>query len=299
MVPLFFNELSVLPLCTSLDEARTRLGSYADLLLSIKTHIPNIEVRYQYSLFYTEILNGSYIGNVCLALVKEARKNSQSDDVNRFQYLLMSQHDPYIKEELDDSDQINYVLTKTFLKKNDNELIPVEGFKAAYFCNSICVGLFSEPYWRNHIHTIIIDNGSEPFNIDIACISKEEHLTTQAYTEWVDRNVDVELKESTKPIKKKLGQHRNAIGKHHGKELLYAHALKLIESPYVEEIITSAEYGQPSEKDYIAGFGDENGVIRIMLVWEEPKVSMFIKTTGRNCKETKAIADILRNQFAK
>ena len=183
MASLFFNELSALPLCTSLDEARTRLGSYADLLLSIKAHIPNIEVRYQYSLFYTEILNGSYIGNVCLALVKEARKNSQSDDVNRFQYLLMSQHDPYIKEELDDSDQINYVLTKTFLKKNDNELVPVEGFKAAYFCNSICVGLFSEPYWRNHIHTIIIDNGSEPFDIDIACISKEEHLTTQAYTE--------------------------------------------------------------------------------------------------------------------
>lgn len=299
MVPLFFNELSALPLCTSLDEARTRLGSYADLLLSIKAHIPNIEVRYQYSLFYTEILNGSYIGNVCLALVKEARKNSQSDDVNRFQYLLMSQHDPYIKEELDDSDQINYVLTKTFLKKNDNELIPVEGFKAAYFCNSICVGLFSEPYWRNHIHTIIIDNGSEPFNIDIACISKEEHLTTQAYTEWVDRNVDVELKESTIPIAKKLGQNHKAVGKHHGKELLYAHALKLIRSPYIDEIITSAAYGTPSDQDYIAGYEDTVGVIRIMLIWEEPKVSMIVRTTGRNMKETIAIANILRSQFAK
>lgn len=299
MVPVFFNELSVLPLCTNLNEARTRLGNYANLLLTLKANIPNIEVRYQYSLFHTEILDGSYIGNVCLTLVKEARKNSQSDDVNRFQYLLMSQHDPYIKEELDDCKQINYILTEASLKKNDNQLIRAEGFKAAYFCNSICVGLYSEPYWENHIHTIVINNEFETFNIDAVCISREEHFATREYTEWVDRNVDIELIESTKPIKKKLGQHRNAIGKHHGKELLYAHALKLIESPYVEEIITSAEYGQPSEKDYIAGFGDENGVIRIMLVWEEPKVSMLIKTTGRNIKETNAIADILRNQFAK
>lgn len=299
MVPLFFNELSVLPLCTSLNEARTRLSSYADLLLSIKADIPNIEVRYQYSLFYTEILNGSYIGNLCLTLVKEARKNSQSDDVNRFQYLLMSQHDPYIKEELDDCDQINYVSTETFLKKNDNELVHVEGFKAAYFCNSICVGFCSDDYWETHIHTIVINSESETFNVDLVCISKGEHFTTPEYTEWVDKNIDVQLIESTKSKREKLGQHRNAIGKHHGKELLYAHALKLIESPYVEKIITSAEYGQPSEKDYIAGFGDENGVIRIMLVWEEPKVSMLIKTTGRNIKETKAIANILRNQFAK
>ena len=299
MASLFFNELSVQPLCTSLSEARTRLGNYADLLLNIKTSLPNIEVRYQYSLFYTEISNGSNIGSVCLTLLKEARRNNKSDDINRFQYLLISQHDPYITEELDDSEQLTYNSTEAFLKKGDDELILVEGFKAAYFCSSICVGLYSEPYWGNHIHTIVINNESEIFNIDVVCISKGEHFTTPEYTEWVDKNIDVQLIESTKPIKKKLGQHRNAIGKHHGKELLYAHALKLIESPYVEEIITSAEYGQPSEKDYIAGFGNENGVIRIMLVWEEPKVSMLIKTTGRNIKETKAIANILRNQFAK
>lgn len=299
MVPVFFNELSVLPLCTNLNEARTRLGNYADLLLILKANIPNIEVRYQYSLFHTEILDGSYIGNVCLTLVKEARKNSQSDDVNKFQYLLMSQHDPYIKEELDDCNQINYILTEASLKKNDNQLICAEGFKAAYFCNSICVGFCSEAYWENHIHTIVINSGLEIFNVDLICISKGEHFTTPEYTGWIDRNIDVQLIESTKPIKKKLGQHHKAVGKHHGKELLYAHALKLIESPYVEEIITSAEYGRASEKDYIAGFGDENGVIRIMLTWEEPKVSMLIKTTGRNIKETKAIANILRNQFAK
>ena len=156
MASLFFNELSVQPLCTSLSEARTRLGNYADLLLNIKTSMPNIEVRYQYSLFHTEISNGSNIGSVCLTLLNEARRNNKSDDINRFQYLLISQHDPYITEELDDSEQLTYNSTEAFLKKSDDELILVEGFKAAYFCSSICVGLYSESYWENYIHTIVM-----------------------------------------------------------------------------------------------------------------------------------------------
>lgn len=301
MASVFFNELSAYPLCTDINEARTRLSAYADLLLKMKSDMPKIEIRYQYSLHYLEILKGLSIGSVCVMLVKDARKNLCGSDVNKFQYLLISQHDPYIKEdELSECEKLNYNSINVFLNKSDQECILSEGFKAAYFSHSICIGLVSEPYWTNYIHSLVISDEQDNLKRDIAiCVSQENHLSTPEYINWAERNSEIELITSTIPIAKKLGQNRNAVGKHHGKEVLYAHALKLIQSPYVDEIITSADFGLPSDKDYIAGIVSENGVVRIMLTWESPKVSMLIKTTGRNIKETQAIAEILRKQFAK
>ncbi len=299
MALVFFNELSVYPLCLNINEARTRLSEYADILLKMKSNIPNVEIRYQYRLHYTNIIEGFSIGQICLFLTNEARKNHNGFDVNKFQYLLMSQHDPYIKEdELPESERNDYQSINVFLNKNTDNSPKAEGFKAAYFCQSICVGFNSEPLWKNHIHSIIIEDDTGTRKTDTAiCVSKGNHLYTPEYVEWINKNAKIELITSTIPTHKKLKGYSNAVGKHHGKDILYAHALKLIQSPYVDEIITSTAYGSPSEKDYIARI-EADGIIRIMLVWENPKVSMLIKTTGRNLNETKAIADILRKQFA-
>lgn len=298
MNTVFFNELSLLPLCKNRTDALRRLLCYSDILLKLKSEISNVEVRYQCSLFGFDILEGMSIGKLCLMFVKEARKSKNNSDLNRLRYLLQSQHDPYIKdEELSEDIMSSYIISNVYFKGSENVI--ADGFKAAYFMHSICIGFLSDSIWEKHIHTLLVTDANATKEVQVVCISDDNHLKSKEFISWRDAYSTVELLETFKAPYEKLGRYHNVIGRHHGKEKLYAHALKLIQSPYVEEILCSVDYGSASDKDYIAGYEKNNGVIRIMLVWESPKYAMLIKTTGRNMRETKEIAKILKEQFAK
>lgn len=298
MVPVFFNELSVLPPCTCIGEAKNRLLLYSDILLKLKDEILNVEIRYQYNLYHIVIFKDQTIGNLCSTFVKEARKNKDGVGLNRLQYLLSSQHDPYIRgNELSEDSMFNYSTMDVHLKEmKGNSAV---GFKSAYFMHSICIGFLSDSIWKKHVHTLLVSDYNETKEAQVICISDNNHLKSKEFICWRDTYTSVELLETIKAPFEKLGRYRNAIGRHHGNDVLYAHALKLIQSPYVEEIICSVDYGSASDKDYIAGYEKNDGVIRIMLVWESPKYAMLIKTTGRNLRETKEIATILKEQFSK
>ena len=299
MVPVFFNELSVLPPCTCIVEAKNRLLLYSDILLKLKDEIRNVEIRYQYDLHNIKMFAEQTIGTLCLKFVREARRNKVGDDLNKLQYLLSSQRAPYVKEEeLEDKEKNNYCTMNVYID-NGTEKKSAIGFKAAYFMHSICIGFFSDSIWKKHVHTLLVSDYNETKEAQVICISDNNHLKSKEFICWRDTYTSVELLETIKAPFEKLGRYRNAIGRHHGNDVLYAHALKLIQSPYVEEIICSVDYGSASDKDYIAGYEKNDGVIRIMLVWESPKYAMLIKTTGRNLRETEKIATILKEQFSK
>lgn len=86
-------------------------------------------------------------------------------------------------------------------------------------------------------------------------------------------------------------------GRHHDKEKVIKFGKKLIENPYVCEILGSAEY-ESFKKDFILEIEPQNqiGVLKVKIPDEE-KATILIKTSGRNFKETQKIAQILEKEF--
>ena len=85
----------------------------------------------------------------------------------------------------------------------------------------------------------------------------------------------------------------------HGKDKLLAHAQNLVNSPYVEGVLTSLAFDSRS-RSYISKQSDfANGLIDVVLYWEPQGYSMRVKTTGRNIRETLAIAKLLTKKYGR
>ena len=67
--------------------------------------------------------------------------------------------------------------------------------------------------------------------------------------------------------------------------------------PYVEGALTSLQF-KPHSREYILKIYDD-GLLDIVLWWEDAGYSMRVKTTGRNAAETKEIAKILREKYGR
>lgn len=105
---------------------------------------------------------------------------------------------------------------------------------------------------------------------------------------------EIELVEDeTLPNKKKI----KLSSTHHGNEILYAFSKKLVNSPYVKEIIDSMPYS-PREREFISKIYDD-GTIDIVLTHTDSGYGIKVKTTGRNYRETQKIANILKEKYGK
>lgn len=98
-------------------------------------------------------------------------------------------------------------------------------------------------------------------------------------------------KDNTPPDKKKI----KLADTHHGNDKLMKLARRLVNTPYVMAVINSAEH-KPKRKNFISDITDD-GKMTVTLTYTDKGYSMVIQTTGRNKKETEAIADWLRKKF--
>lgn len=83
----------------------------------------------------------------------------------------------------------------------------------------------------------------------------------------------------------------------HGQRELKDHAKMLNCNPYVEGALTSLPF-RPHYREYILRVYDD-GMLDIVLWWEDAGYSMRVKTTGRNVAETREIAKILREKYGR
>ncbi|MFP4255145.1 MAG: putative CRISPR-associated protein [Halothece sp.] len=81
----------------------------------------------------------------------------------------------------------------------------------------------------------------------------------------------------------------------HGKDILLKFAKKLIQSPYVTKIINSLPFNPYQNHPLRAS--KENGIIELVLTETDQGLGLCVQTTGRNSKETSAIAIHLVDQF--
>ena len=81
----------------------------------------------------------------------------------------------------------------------------------------------------------------------------------------------------------------------HGKDVLMDFSKRLVNCEYVIEVLQSNPF-KPHARRFIDGI-NRDGVIDIVLPWTDQGYGMAIKTTGRDLRETKAIADIILNKY--
>ena len=88
-----------------------------------------------------------------------------------------------------------------------------------------------------------------------------------------------------------------ALRDDHGKDKLLAFSKKVRTSIYVLSIINSLPFN-PKAINLIKEIYPD-GKIELVLYWEDKGIGIIIQTTGRNYRETEAIAKELKREFDK
>ena len=112
------------------------------------------------------------------------------------------------------------------------------------------------------------------------------------HKKWIEELKPVELIECSIPVSKKSVH----ITDDHGKDKLKEFCDKNIRSPYVCSVRSTS---------YSVGIHEfikkvcTDGAIEIVLPWTDKGLSVVVKTTGRNMREIRAIAEILKDKYGK
>lgn len=285
-----FNELSINPTCKSVAQAEQRVKDFALLMKEIRSHTEVTKVRYSGDLTSIPLTEDMTVQDYCNA-----------DMHNPLAIVLLSMFiKPQVDEE-DDESLKSYLDTTVEISVGEDQRVEADGFNAAYCQGTFCVGFASESIWESDFFDISVTSNGKTKDVRWACISspdfyskKQEHAHRKPeFDAWLREIRPVTLLKSTKLPEKKTIYLRDD----HGKDKLMAHAKSLCNNPYVESILTSLPY-KPQAKSYIAKIYDD-GLIDIVLYWEDKGYSMRVKTTGRNITETTRIANIIKDRYGK
>ena len=169
------------------------------------------------------------------------------------------------------------------------------GLATSYVLESLCSSISSNPLWdKNKIefHKIINDD-FETESVAAINVSKEDHFATNDIKKFIEYLGDVKLdtteaEPKSKPI---------ALRDDHGKDKLMTFSKRLVNSKYVVSVINSLPFN-PKAINLIKDIYPD-GKIELVWYWEDKGIGLIIQTTGKNYRETKAIADILKKEFDK
>lgn len=284
-----FNELSVQPLCISETDADLRVRTFLKVLREVRMHTHITKVRHEGDMTTIKL----------------------TDSVTLQDYLNAHTTDPaviallgiFIYPQIDIDDEISsldYFETETCVKTDCASIVHADGFNAAYCQNTFCVGFESCATWQNDFFDLLVSSNGKSKDVNWVCISspviysneKESIHRKSAFDKWLQER-DVKLVETTLLPEQKP---KNVEGDH-GQHELKEHAKMLNLSPYVEGALTSLSF-KPHSRDYILKVSDD-GMVDIVLWWEDSGYSMRVKTTGRNAAETREIAKILKEKYGR
>ena len=275
-----FNELSLTPLCTDKQEVETRIRQYVDTLEQFRLQKGIKKIRYHEHMTAIQL----------------------SEDMNLQEYCAVHRHDPisnlllstFTMPQVDEKDEPaleKYCDTQVYVQKGEEQL-KAHGFNAAYCQGTYCIGFQPDSFWVDCLYPVTIMSDGESKKTEWACVSHPTHVGTSKFTHWEDAVLQpVDLQESTLSYGKKSISLRDD----HGKDVLTEHARKLLHSPYVIGIVNSLPFNRKVSR-YILQV-KECGIVNIVLHWTDDGYGIAIQTTGRNIRETQAIAKILEKEY--
>ncbi|MDR0828496.1 MAG: hypothetical protein LBN95_00075 [Prevotellaceae bacterium] len=199
---------------------------------------------------------------------------------------------PFIKDE--DTEIVdNYIVANYYFENLENgfEKTSCVGLAGAYLYDTLSISLPTHQVWNNHKLPILIEKNNNLSTDFVFNVSAKESFNIQEIADFIENNSNVSLIGSKlQPYEKQI-----ALRDDHGKDKLQEFANKIIHNEYVVEIINSLPFN-PKSARFIKNIY-KNGKIELVLYKEDKGLGMIIQTTGRNYRETEAIAKILEEKF--
>ncbi len=163
------------------------------------------------------------------------------------------------------------------------------GLALSCLMDSLCVGLASGRIWEKAFINLIRRENDSCIHTTARYLSKTENLSSHG--EWIGSLEKIELDKCDLSPEDKLIN----LSDDHGKDKLMFLARKLTRSPYVKSVPKSLPYDQSGRKFIRKVYPD--GHIALTLLRYDAGYSLMVETTGKNLRETKNIADILKEKF--
>lgn len=236
-----------------------------------------------------ENLKGSYLGlkkekvTSCRISVKDSNdllkmmeKLPNRVNIKNFYYSFFKL--PF-ESEIVDNNQEEYIRNKW--KYKDIECL---GPAMAWIVNSMCLSLYQEEWNKSYFG---ISKNDE--TIKIRNVSRQTHVGE--HKDFFEGNNPIELLESSLDCSEK----EICLRDDHGKKELMELAQKIVKCKYVEKIVNSLPFN-PHDRNFIRKV-KEDGLVEIVMIWTDRKYGMVIKTTGRNIRETRKIAQIIQEKY--
>jgi hypothetical protein len=273
----YFNEISVTPQAKNFYAVNHWI---TNLLLSLKAFKPfgfNF-IRVDENFYNSEIMENYTLHNWL----------KDSTDRTLKSLFLTYVKMPYIDS--DDDFTFERYSNENYYLEHDC-MTHVGGLSLAYINDSISISFISDNMWDVAMISIFSKQESRIINNSpVRHVSRPEHLLN--HQKWIES-----LTIPNPGITEILPENKEInLRNDHGKDKLENFAKKLVNSEYVIKIINSLPYN-PRKKNFINHY-DENGIVEIILTNTDAGLGLVVQTTGKTKRETKYIAEILKNNFS-
>lgn len=282
---IVLNELTLMPLCSDETEVYKRVSQYARTLRSAQEELGTKVVRCANDLSSIKLSTETSLRDFCNKYKREAGIIA-----------ILSSHVPPMIESDDEKHTDEYINTSVSLSEDASHR-ESEGLTAAYVYEVPTIGMLSSDFWTNVMHDVRVMSNYKEFEVAWPCLTAPEHLQSDQFKEWVDQHSEIDLDITELSYEEKIKNIEDNFRDDHGKDILIEHAKRICHSDYVVGVLCSRPF-VPQHRTYVKTiFGD--GLIDIVLFWDDRGLSMRVKTTGRNVQETAAIAAILKEKYSK
>lgn len=277
---LLFNELSIHPLSGNQYTANEKMKVFSEAVaVARKNGFRNIRSHYAaYQIKLSEHYN----------LHDWLNNKSVSEIYRNTLYGMIIQ--PFINED-DKEVETEYLESEYFFEDEPGGVAKTEclGLASAYLYETPAISFASLSVWENKILQIIIKNGDVFSTGNVLNISKKESFAENEIIAFIEDQTEIVLeKTAIEPDSKKYH-----FSHHHGIAELTNFWKKLKLSPFVIEA-RSTDWGG---KKFIRKI-DKTGVLEIVLTDSERQYALWVQTTGKNYRETKTIAELLKEEFS-
>lgn len=277
---LFFNELSIHPISDNKYTARNKMKPFIQGVILSK------------SKGFGNIISDLYPHEIELAPDYSLKSWFIDKDVplDLKNYLFGIITPPYIDED-DETIFSQYIDCQYQFEDSENNFpkTPCIGLAAAYLYESLTISLSSASFWEKVKLSLLIETEKESNTYNVFNIFGRESFEDSDLLEFIENLGEVELLEAEiLPSEKDI-----RLADHHGKKELSEFCKRIKESPFVVAM-RSTNWGG---KRFIRNI-ESSGIIEIVLVNSERQYALHVQTTGRNYRETKAIAEIITERYS-
>jgi hypothetical protein len=196
---------------------------------------------------------------------------------------------PFIRDE-DEEVAAQYVEADYYFEDAANGIAKTRctGLAAAHLYETLSVSLQSGPAWTKNLLEITVEAKGAIAKEQVDNIFSRECFALAAIGGIVENLGELNLLETAIAIKEK----KIHLTSHHGQQELKALWNKLKNSTYVTGALSIEWGGKRFIRKTFA-----NGEIEIVDTGSDQGYALLVQTTGRNMRETNAIAEILKDKY--